>query len=183
MAADVRAYLWNDPSKSGKPRPRRVGISDALYMEEDQQYRDMKKTFWEWSKAYHDIEKARDVQKARDMQKACGMQTERVGAIEALKSWWTQTKEGSDDAYNASLTLGLLRNGLDPSVRTLRAAYMKGYNDRKDARIAKEKAREMDAGDTQTDTWTGNLRHAYSSMHARRSRRVAPSQTQILIDL
>ena len=60
---------------------------------------------------------------------------------------------------------------------------MKGYNDRKDARIAKEKAREMDAGDTRTDTWTGNLRHAYSSMHARRSRRVAPSQRQILIDL
>ena len=44
---------------------------------------------------------------------------------------------------------------------------------RDNMQIEKER---VDSGGTRTDTWTGHLRHAYSSVHVRMSsRRVGPS--------
>ena len=127
---------------------------------------------WIWNKA-QDIEKAqtaRDVHTARDMQtaqKACGMQKEalqKVDAIAASPSWWTQCKAAYVafvEDFNSELNEELLRCGLDPSVRTARAAFMEGWNETKDRNMAKKKARDMDtmqkgrvdAGGTRTGTW------------------------------
>ena len=129
-------------------------------------------TWWDIEKTWRDIS-AQDIEKARTAwdiqkaQKACDMQKEallKVDAIAASPSWWTQCKAAYVafvEDFNSELNEELLRCGLDPSVRTARAAFMEGWNEAKDRNMAKKKARDMDtmqkgrvdAGGTRTGTW------------------------------
>ena len=58
-----------------------------------------------------------------------------------------------------------------------RAKKAQKAQEARDVQEARDKMKKerVDAGGTQTYTWTGKLRHAYSSVLARRPRRVAPT--------
>ena len=152
----------------------------------------------EWSNRWNelllpsraDLRIFREWKKARDIEEAQAAQKEKVDAIEASQSWWKRCKVQAAKVYAANAEANKKAEaegekladimcdrweaeGYTPRLLVMYAAFMK------ERRAAKEKAREVDAGGTRTDTAsasTGKLRHAYSTMRVRRSsRRVVPS--------
>ena len=110
-----------------------------------------------------------------------GCMTFSIKPFKDLQSWWTHHNAVYVEAYN-TLTAELVREGLDPSTcpRTFWGTFVEGYYDQmekgiRDWEMAWYARLKMPPKERVGGTWTGNLRRAYSSVLARRSRRVAPS--------
>ena len=95
-------------------------------------------------------------------------------------SYFSHHNEVFVEAYT-TFTAELVREGLDPSTYpvTFRGACVMSFYERQIILTERMRAREMTRHKMPTErvggTWTGNLRRAFSSVLARRSRRVAPS--------
>ena len=107
--------------------------------------------------------------RARD--KETRLKKERVDASKASPSFWARYKAWAVEDFKTGLTIGLVRGGFDPSIQTLEGHFTEEAQRARDMEMGRHKKERVDVG----GTWAGNLHRAYSSMLARRSRRVAPS--------
>jgi len=92
-------------------------------------------------------------------------------AHKASPSFWTRYKAAAVEDFKTGWTIGRVHGGFDPSIQTLEGHFTEEAQRARDMEMGRHKKKRVDVG----GTWAGNLHRAYSSMLARRSRRVAPS--------
>ena len=157
--------FWTRYKAAAVPESNERFTRELIRLGMDPTLRTLRDQLTEEGRAYYAKEmRARDEEKARHKK-------ERVDASKTSPSFWTRYKAAAVKDFKTGWTIGRVHEGFDPSIQTLEGHFTEEAQRARDMEMGRHKKKRVDVG----GTWAGNLHRAYSSMLARRSRRVAPS--------